>query len=236
MPTTEVNAEDGADGITRSPSIRRCALRLPRADDVSNVFGQRGVLLVPDFLGPAEADAFAACASTVAARRALHIRRSSDGSTLDYRVVTGDVIKEEAASLYDLYESASLLEWIRRVAGTKDVGVSPHVRSAVNINVLDTAGQQYRWHTDAVPYTVLVFLTTLPASAGGELLVRTRDNDVMTVRPVAGQLVLMDGQQCAHAVAPLRENAVRITVPMVFPAYRVERPPGLDDYLYAMEG
>jgi hypothetical protein len=58
----------------------------------------------------------------------------------------------------------------------------------------------------------------------------------MTVAPLAGELVLMDGQQCAHAVAPLLEDALRITVPMVFPAYPVNRPPGLDDYLYRQGG
>ena len=188
---------------------------------------------MPDFLSPAEAHRLAAQATRVAARRALHVRRSGDGSTLDYRVVSGDVIKEEAASIYEIYESAQVLEWIRSVAATEDVGLSPHLRSAVNINVLDTAGQQYRWHTDAVPFTTLLFLTSLPPAAGGEFLIRTRQDELMTLPPVAGQLVLMDGRQCAHAVAPLRENVVRITVPMVFPAYEIERPPGLDDYLYA---
>lgn len=208
-------------------------MRLPAGDEGRTLFEQRGVLLVPDFLSAAEADGLAVRATSLAARRALHIRRSSDGTTLDYRVVTGDVIREEAGDLFEMYESARLLDWIRRVADAQDVGRSPYLRSAVNINVLDTAGQQYRWHTDAVPFTALVFLTTLPTSAGGEFLIRTRQDEVMTVPPVAGQFVLMDGRQCAHAVAPLRENIVRITIPMVFPAYQIERPPGLDDYLYS---
>ena len=211
-------------------------MRLPASDDVRGRFEQQGVLCVPDFLTSAESDALAAQAGDVAARRALHIRRSLNGSTLDYRVVTGEVIKEEAASIYEIYESTGLLEWIRRITAAPDVGRSPHVRSAVNINLLDTAEQQYRWHTDAVPFTILLFLTTLPTSAGGEFLIRTREDQVMTVAPLAGELVLMDGQQCAHAVAPLRENALRITVPMVFPAYHVERPPDLDDYLYREGG
>jgi hypothetical protein len=105
----------------------------------------------------------------------------------------------------------------------------------VNVNVLQTAGQQYRWHTDAVPFTVLVFLTTLPADSGGEFLIRTRMGELMTIPARAGQLVLMDGRQCAHAVAPLRDDILRITVPMVFPAYQIERPRGLDDYLYSSQ-
>ena len=211
-------------------------MRLPAGDDVRRRFEQQGALLVSDFLSPAESEVLAARAASVAAQWALHIRRSSEGSTLDYRVVTGDVIQKDAAPIYEMYEATQLLEWIRRVTASPTVGLSPHVRSAVNINVLDTVGQQYRWHTDAVPFTTLLFLTTLPSSAGGELLIRTRQDQVMTVAPAAGQLVLMDGQQCAHAVAPLRDNTLRITVPMVFPAYHIKRPPGLDDYLYRESG
>jgi len=208
-------------------------MHLPAGDDECQRFQQRGVLVVPDFLSPTEADALAADASRVAARRAIQIRRAVEGSTLDYRVVTGDVIKAEAPALYEIYESTQVLEWVRRISALPDVGLSPHIRSAVNINILDRAGQQYRWHNDAVPFTILIFLTTLPPSAGGAFTIRTRDGGVMAIPPVAGQLVLMDGRQCAHAVAPLREDVLRMTVPMVFPAYQVARPPGLDDYLYA---
>ena len=56
---------------------------------------------------------------------------------------------------------------------------------------------------------------------------------VMSIAPAAGSLVLMDGRRCAHAVAPLREDALRISVPMVFPEVEDRRPAGLDDYLYA---
>ena len=59
---------------------------------------------------------------------------------------------------------------------------------------------------------------------------------LLTIPPTAGQLVLMDGHRCAHAVAPLRADAARITVPMVFPAVQIDRPAGLDDYLYATSG
>ena len=115
-------------------------MRLPAADVVRSRFEQQGVLLIPDFLSPAESEVLASNAASVAARYALHIRRSSEGSTLDYRVVTGDVIQKDAASIYEMYESTELLEWIRRVTATETVGRSPHVRSAVNINVLDTVG------------------------------------------------------------------------------------------------
>ena len=211
-------------------------MHLPSDAGVRQLFRDNGVVVVRDFLDPTAAATLAHIAISAATRFASHIRRSSDEGSLDYRVVTGDVIKREAAPLYMLYESADLLAWIRHVTMTEELDRSSHLRSAININVLDTAGQQYRWHNDAVPFTVLLFLTTLPSSAGGEFLIRTRPDEVMTIPPAAGHLVLMDGRRCAHAVAPLRADVLRVTVPMVFPAVQVERPAGLDEYLYSETG
>ena len=177
----------------------------------------------------------ATTALEASARHSVRIRRSSDEHLLDYSVVPGDVIQRDATPVYELYQSARLLRWIQWVTATPAAGLSPHVRSAVNINVLESPGQQYRWHHDAVPFTALLFLTSLPASAGGEFLIRTREDELMAIAPVAGQLVVIDGHRCPHAVAPLREHAVRLTVPMVFPAYDVERPLDLDDYLYSAD-
>lgn len=209
-------------------------MQLPPAEDLRQAFHERGFVLVPDFLEPHGSADLAALATAVTARFGLHIHRPSGDGTLDYRVVTGDVIRTEAGPIYALYESSDLLTWIRGVTMTEKVSRSPHLRSAVNINRLDTSGQQYLWHNDAVPFTVLLFLTTLPDSAGGEFLIRTGSEQVATIRPAAGHLLLMDGQQCMHAVAPLRENVLRLTVPMVFPAVQTERPPGLDDFIYSV--
>lgn len=44
---------------------------------------------------------------------------------IPYRVVSGDVIKPEAASISDMYESAELLEWIRSVTAIEHVGPFP---------------------------------------------------------------------------------------------------------------
>jgi hypothetical protein len=208
-------------------------LRLPAADSVRERFRETGAALVRDALDAAAASELAAEALALGRRAGRHIRRSSDAGVLDYAVITGDEIKRDAARLYALYESADLLDWIRAVTEIRTVGRSPYLRSAVNINVLGSRGQEYRWHTDAVPFTVLLFLTTVPPEAGGELLMRIGKDDVMAIPPVAGQLLLMDGQRCAHAVAPLLDDVPRITMPMVFPATAMDRPDGLDDYLYA---
>ena len=221
-PSTSIAGSGAVDG-----------LRLPVHDDVRESFLREGVAIVLNSLDPQAASTLAEVALTATARDALEIRRSSDEGSLDYRVVTGDAIRSDARPIFSLYESAELLTWIRYVTGKGDVQRSPHLRSAVNINLLDTPGQEYRWHHDAVPFTAVLFLTTIPESAGGELLVRTISGRLLTIEPVAGQLVLMDGHRCAHAVTRLRAHAARISVPMVFPAVHADRPPGLDDYLYA---
>jgi hypothetical protein len=207
--------------------------RLPPPHDLRQPFCETGVLLVRDALDGATASEFAEEAVALNRRAGRHVRRASDAGVLDYGVITGEVIKSDAPRIWASYESVDLLDWIRAVTGTPAVDRSPYLRSAVNINTLAVSGQQYRWHTDAVPFTVLLFLTTVPAEAGGELLVRADGDAVMSIAPIAGQLVLMDGQRRAHAVAPLLKDAARITVPMVFPAGPIDRPPGLDDYLYA---
>ena len=208
-------------------------LHLPAAESVRQHFHETGAVLVREALAATTASDLAGEALALAHRSGRHIKRSSDAGVLDYAVITGDVIKTDAARLYALYESTDLLAWIRAVTETPAVGRSPYLRSAVNINILGSRGQEYRWHTDAVPFTVLLFLTTVPQHAGGALLVRIGPDDVMAIPPVAGQLLLMDGHRCAHAVAPLLEDVPRVTMPMVFPETAIDRPDGLDDYLYS---
>jgi hypothetical protein len=207
-------------------------MRLPPAGSLRRTFQEQGFVLVRECLSDRASAGLAALARDVLDRHGVRVTRRSGGEALDYRVVTGDVIRAEAPPIYALYGSDALLTWIRDVSAVDGVDRSPHVRSAVNINGLDTSGQRYPWHNDAVPFTALLFLTTLADSAGGEFLIRAGGEDVTAIRPERGLLLLMDGQRCAHAVAPLREAVSRLTVPMVFPAVPAERPAGLDEFLY----
>lgn len=208
-------------------------LSLPAVETVRETFRRTGVVVVDDALDPGVASSLAAEAMALARRSSRHIRRSSDAGVLDYGVITGDVLRADAPQIQAVYDAPDLLGWIQGVTATPGVGRSPHVRSAVNVNILAAAGQQYRWHTDAVPFTVLLFLTTLAPGSGGELLVRTLHDGERSIAPAAGLLVLLDGHRCPHAVAPLCRDVPRVSVPMVFPAEPIERPAGLDDYLYA---
>jgi hypothetical protein len=95
--------------------------------------------------------------------------------------------------------------------------------------------EEYPLHCDAVPYTVLLFLSDVEPEADGHFLIHSLAGDVARIQPRLGQLVLMDGTRCRPGVAPLAREAWRVTLPMVFPAQVAERPEGLDDYLYGSE-
>jgi 2-oxoglutarate-Fe(II)-dependent oxygenase superfamily protein len=179
--------------------------------------------------------------------RARHIDQRSDRHVLAYRVLTGDVIREEYTELYDFYVAPSTLRWVAGVTGEREIHVSSNLRSAVNVNILQS-GNTYRWHFDANPFTALLYLSTTPPGAGGELELypnlgpqNTSPEDLAARQKVvlptrANTLVLMDGTTTYHHVAPVIEECDRLSVPMVYPPFRDElRPPELDDYLYGSD-
>lgn len=177
----------------------------------------------------------------------IDIHRSEDGHPLSYRVVTGECLRDRFSELYGFYSAPSTRTWIRWVTGDKKVETSPHLRSSININCLTRPGHEYRWHFDAVPYTLLLYLTTHDSADGGQLEMfpnarqpnaSSPEPDLcgkqkLSIPPIAGTLVLMDGTTTLHRIAAIEKPTMRISVPMVFPSDRKkERPAGLDDYLY----
>ena len=191
-----------------------------------------GFVVVRESLARSDAATLVEAARRVAGSAAVSIDRRSADTGLAYSVVSGDRIQTEAPLLFDFYTSADLLEWVRDVTGCGTVSRSPHLRSAVNLNCLTRPGEQYPFHRDAVPYTALLFLSDLDADVGGAFVIDPLRRERVRIQPVLGSFVLMDGSRCAHGVEPLRRPALRLTLPMVFPALHVERPEGLDEYLY----
>jgi 2OG-Fe(II) oxygenase superfamily len=188
-----------------------------------------------------------------------NIERREADHQLSYRVVSGEIIREHASEMFAFYSAPATRDWVRRVTGEPSIVNSNHLRSAININCLQHAGQQYRWHFDAHPYTLLLYLTPGRADDGGALEVYPnlkqgrRDGDdwerqvtsedhlravahtKFSVSPGAGAVVLMDGTLCYHRVTPLLRSLIvpRLSIPMVFPTRQLSgRPDGLDDYLY----
>lgn len=207
-------------------------MRFPDPRLLRSEFRCRGFGLATELLDVNERSALFRIASALAQRRATAVDRTDTGERLWYNVVTGDRIAAEGLPLFRFYTGPEMLSWIRELSGSPSLAPSSHLRSGINVNCLQTAGQQYPWHRDAVPYTSLLFLTSLPGSAGGAFLIRAADGELVRVQPRAGDLLFMDGARCPHAVAPLIESTLRLTVPMVYPTERIERPAGLDAYLY----
>jgi len=208
--------------------------RLPAPSDVSIELRRTGFVFVPEALSRADVRSLANGATRLVETGAARIERPSAEAqrSLSYRVVPGDRIRAEFPALFDLYTSTELVDWIRTATDPPAITISPHLRSGININCLSRAGQQYRRHVDAVPYTVVLFLTSITREAGGQLQINATDGTIVDLEPRAGGLVLMDGARCPHAVAPLRQDVMRLTVPMVYPARAHERPSGLDEFLY----
>lgn len=213
------------------PALR---LALPPPDGCRDDFTRDGFAAIPRCLPDDVLAVIAAEAERVARTSSVAIDRRPEGAGLVYRVVSGDRLRAEAPRLFSFYESPALLDWVAMVTGCASVSRSPHLRSAVNVNCLTRAGEQYPEHRDAVPYTGLLFLSDLDDAAGGEFVIHASGGRRVEIRPALGGFVLMDGARCRHAVAPLRRDVWRLTVPMVFPAVAAERPEGLDDYLYGV--
>jgi len=175
------------------------------------------------------------------------IARHDGTHDLVYRVVTGDIIRDHWPELFAFYQDEQTVGWVRQVTGDAGIGPSARILSAVNLNIMDSKEAVYRWHFDAVPYTVLIYLTDTNPEDGGalELVPGCRPHEVPDLSvaqivqhfPSAGTIVLMDGTRCYHRVGPMLRAALRLSIPLVYSASNAtQRPPDLDSYLYAEPG
>jgi hypothetical protein len=174
---------------------------------------------------------------------ALTIHRSDGSFELVYRVVTGEIIQNQWPELFAFYSNPSVLRWIKDITGERTICTSTSLRSAVNLNIMECANSVYRWHFDTVPYTMLIYLNDIVARDGGAMQMipgcephRAPDiakSHIVELWPTAGTLVLMDGTRCYHRVSQLLRPGTRLSIPLVYPNIeRIQRPSGLDNYLY----
>lgn len=153
-------------------------------------------------------------------------------------LVPGDVLADELPDLMVMYRTI-VLGLANRLGPGRYV-TSSNPRSSVNVNSIPYQSR-YEWHVDSNPLTGLLFATDHPRGTGGELVFRpdprTRPGErwELTVRPVAGELLLFDGRRAAHTVLPVGTRTPRISVPMNFylAGEPERRPDDLDGYLYA---
>jgi len=160
--------------------------------------------------------------------------------------VDGTPIARELPWLHELYESRvrELAEWIFR----EPVLVACDARHAINLNVQRGTTMRYEAHVDSNPVGALLYSTTHPPGAGGELVVSNRGDvsgideieaDCSRIHPVSGHLVLFDARRHSHYVAPLRDpSGERIVVAMnlyTASAPESERPADLSTHLFGTQ-
>jgi hypothetical protein len=167
----------------------------------------------------------------------VHVRKSGRGpgslepeetAGLDYTVLDGAGVREHLPWLYDLY--VNLTDEVGHLL-RQPVRVSDNLATSINVNLLRGKGARYEAHLDSTPYTLLLFVTSHPVG-GGRLLMGADDRKIGII-PRAGQGIIFDGSAVPHTVEPLREDGIRITVPMVYLPARIATAvnPELDQYL-----
>jgi hypothetical protein len=195
-------------------------------------FARRQYAQVPGFLPKDVAHEWAGIADALSAKHAVRIEREGE-DRLSYAVVTGEAVREHWPLLYGFYLSEALRGWVAKVTGEPRIFTSSHLASAININRLESPENIYRWHYDAVAYTLLLYLTSAGDAGGALEIVEPATGQVAQILPEPGMAVLMDGTKCRHRSAPLTRPCLRLSIPMVFPASAEHsRPERLDDYLY----
>ena len=207
---------------------------LPSPEPLSRDFARNSYVVCPNLFPPQLSQAMREHALALIRQYARAIEHTDGEHVLRYRVVTGEVVRREWPEIFQLYASSTMLQWVARVTGSPEIFTSSHTQSAVNINVMGTPGEVYRWHNDAAGFTLLLYLTDAFPEDGGLLELRPPGaSEVTSIRPVAGSGGLMDGTRCLHRVSAILRPHDRISIPMVFTAEPGhQRPQGLDVYLY----
>lgn len=144
---------------------------------------------------------------------------------------------------------ASVLEyWLRRSVPAlasacvgQPLGISPDLRTAINVNVLEGKGGSYELHTDPCPYSALLFCTG--PHKGGEWSAwphaepgnqHSLGPSNVVVHPHPGDLLVFAGR-IPHTVYSLEADEQRISVPVaLYPlgTTRIERDPELDAHIF----
>ncbi|MEM8621674.1 MAG: 2OG-Fe(II) oxygenase [Actinomycetota bacterium] len=157
--------------------------------------------------------------------------------------VNGAHVREAMPWLWDLYHH-EFLDLAKQASG-HDVFCATRDQIKVNLNVQVGRNMRYECHVDSNPLEGLLYLTTHPPGAGGELVVANHkgatsveavDADCTVIHPLAGNLVFFDARHHPHYVRSLRDDdSVRIVAAMNYYTEECDeskRPIDLDQHLF----
>lgn len=170
-------------------------------------------------------------------------REAHDVRELVIRNVGSPVVEAELPWIRELYETTFLR--LAQLTADEPVSVANGKGHTIVLNVQTPEDMRYVCHVDTNPIQGLLYVTTQPPGAGGELAVSNNtaatsleeiDADCSTIYPQSGHLVFFDGRHNPHYIKPLlKRNDIRVAVAMNYYIPSVPedlRPPDLDDHLF----
>lgn len=144
-----------------------------------------------------------------------------------YGVLDDPATRETLAGLHDFY--ATLPDFLEGIVG-REMILSPYDRSAVSVTVWSEPGDEMGWHFDTNAVTALLYLTDTP---DGPTEMRDLQGHHASVACKAGRLLVMQGRNCYHRVAPRRSTALRVSAQLnLYHPGDTLRPDGVDDDIY----
>ena len=157
--------------------------------------------------------------------------------------VGGETLRRLAPWLFDLYEGE--FRELAQLLSDEPVTTATRDRIAVHLNVQRGRHMRYEAHVDSNPIEGLLYVTSHPAGAGGELVVDQAGEAVgldeinvtpAVIYPTAGYLVFFDARRHSHYVSPLAQDTdVRVVAAMNFytpSCPESARPADLDRHLF----
>jgi hypothetical protein len=175
--------------------------------------------------------------SHVTAREAHDVREVVIGN------VGSRVVEAELPWVRDFYETHFLQ--LAQLTAYEPVSVAKDRGHTAVLNVQTPEDTRYICHVDTNPIQGLLYATTQPSGAGGELVVSNQtaahsleetDADCSIIYPQSGHLVFFDGRSNPHYIRPLlRPGDIRVALAMNYyvpSAPESLRPQDLDGYLF----
>jgi len=200
-------------------------------------FERDGHIIVPNFLLPQALSSLLAMVDScpyrvnhqrppIASMNPLTIAGS--GSEARFKqIIRGEILRanQTIAAMYSTVASIATV----LIGRALEPAPLEYWDSSLNCNIYERPGDHQGWHVDTNPVAALVFLAS-PPDVG--LIVEVNEDNVQTVIPKPGDLVILDGTK-PHCVSPIA-NERRINLSFnLYPPGEYSRPSQTDSLLYA---
>ncbi len=177
--------------------------------------------------------------------RSVTSREANMNEKILVRTVNGAVLRQHLPWLYDLY--AGYFKDLIQKHHAETVAIAKNDLYGATLNIQSGVNMRYESHVDSNPIEGLLYVTSHPQGAGGELVVANNsvarsvaeiDTDCSIVYPQSGNIIYFDARRFPHYVRPLvSNNEKRIVVAMNYylpSAIEENRPADLNDHLFGV--